>query len=325
MKNCYVCENSKNNKIHVAREMMFGTRDEFEYLECGSCSTLQLTNIPDLSLYYPENYYSFETPKETFPGSFKERFFARSVAKYFGNRKNIIGKLLSKKTTWSSDFFSPSLTFINLNINLNSKILDFGCGNGSLLLRLQWFGFKQLTGIDAFIEKDIIYSENVKILKKDLAEIEPEFELIMAHHSLEHLTDPRKTLSEFYRLLKPNKFALIRIPLVSKAWEIYGVNWVQLDSPRHIFLFTENSFRKLAEEIGFKVEKVIYDSIDFQFYASEQYRQDIPLNDERAFNGNVEQSIFSESEIENWRSEAQKLNGENKGDQACFYLKRPIL
>lgn len=33
-----VCGNESGNKIHQAKEMMFGWRDSFDYVECAHCS-----------------------------------------------------------------------------------------------------------------------------------------------------------------------------------------------------------------------------------------------------------------------------------------------
>src|SRR4051812_19942848 len=57
---CSVCGNAYGNSVHTTREMMFGTRERFDYLECADCGSLELLNVPnDLSPYYPPNYYSF--------------------------------------------------------------------------------------------------------------------------------------------------------------------------------------------------------------------------------------------------------------------------
>ena len=40
--------------------MMLGTRDEFDYVQCGKCGCLQIEEVPDnLGEYYPQDYYSF--------------------------------------------------------------------------------------------------------------------------------------------------------------------------------------------------------------------------------------------------------------------------
>ena len=54
MKNCRICD-GEISKSYTVREMLLGTRDTFEYLECGSCGCLQIAEIPDnLLKYYPD-------------------------------------------------------------------------------------------------------------------------------------------------------------------------------------------------------------------------------------------------------------------------------
>ena len=43
---CAICGNQPNNTIHIAREMMFGLRDAFRYLECAACGCVQLLDVP---------------------------------------------------------------------------------------------------------------------------------------------------------------------------------------------------------------------------------------------------------------------------------------
>ncbi len=301
--------------------MMFGWRDEFDYLECAACGTLQIVEIPELSRFYPPDYYSFGRLSEMRPEQLKSRIVRKLVADYFGSRR-AFGKIFSNRRDWTRGLFPRLFEPVNLHITTRSRILDFGSGNGLFLLDLRWFGFQDLTGVDAFIEKDLIYSENVRVLKRNLPDIEPAFDLITAHHSIEHLTDPKVVLREFHRLLRRGKFAVIRIPVVAHAWRHYGANWVQLDAPRHIFLFTEHSFRRLAETAGFTVEKVVYDSTAFQFLGSELYLKDIPLSDKTAFNGDINNSIFPPAQFAEWESRAAALNHKQDGDQACFYLRK---
>jgi len=322
---CQICGNTENNRVHRAREMMLGMRDEFKYLECARCGTLQIAEIPDLSLYYPKNYYSLGEKVETeLSQKLKSRIAARFAADYFNGNRSFVGKYFAENRDWIKRNFPVFLRQFDLNLNLDSRILDFGCGAGKLLHLLRYFGFRHLTGVDAFIEKDIFYPNGVKIYKRPLEELDSRFDLVMLHHSFEHLPNPLETLREIHRLLQPGKFCLIRIPVVNFAWEKYAVNWVQLDPPRHLFLFTEKSLRLLAEKAGFVVQQVIYDSESFQFWASEQYLRDIPLTDARSYHGDVSKSIFTAEQIADWEKQAEDLNARNRGDQACFYLRKSV-
>ena len=320
---CRICGNEQGNRIHQTREMMFGTRDTFEYLECGQCGTLQIVDIPDLSLYYPRDYYSLdESTNIEIAKNIRRRVAAKYIGKQLLYGNSMLGRWLVAKRPHLPDQFPLSLREPILNLNFHSRILDFGCGRGGLLQTLYYFGFQNLTGADAFIDDDLSYSTGVVVLKRPLAELEPDFDLIMFNHSFEHLPNPRESFLHLQRLLAPDGIALIRIPIVNYAWEKYDVNWVQLDAPRHLFLYTERAFLRLAEEAGFIVEKVAYDSGAFQFFASEQYLKDIPLLDPVAYRGVASESIFTESQIEEWESLAARLNAEGRGDQACFYLRK---
>jgi SAM-dependent methyltransferase len=146
----------------------------------------------------------------------------------------------------------------------------------------------------------------------------------MLHHSFEHLPHPRTALRDIHRLLAPGGIALIRMPVVNQAWTTYGSDWVQLDPPRHLFLYTEAGFAKMAEESGFVIEQIVYDSGSMQFWGSEQYKLDIPLNDPRSHNRPKTGTIFSPEQIEDWEREAERLNEQGLGDQAAYYLTKKV-
>jgi SAM-dependent methyltransferase len=319
---CRICGNADGNVVHRTREMMFGTRDEFDYLECRACGSLQIAEIPDLAPYYPKNYYSLEADGTGLNHGLKTKIAARLAANYFVYGRNPLGRYFARNREWISWTFPPSLREPLLKINFQTRILDFGSGGGQLLQRLHFSGFRDLTGADAFIDADIVYPNGVRILKKSLGEIEPFYDLVMLHHSFEHLPAPLESLQGVARLLRPGSFCLVRIPVVAYAWEKYGVNWVQLDPPRHLYLFTERAMRALAEKAGFEVAKVVYDSESFQFFGSEQYVRDISMLEERAYKGEVEGSIFTAEQLKNWENEAARLNADGRGDQACFYLRK---
>lgn len=318
---CRICENTDSNRVHTAREMMFGTRYPFDYLECGKCGTLQIIDIPELAPYYPDNYLSFDSEVPV-GKSLIRRIAARFAGNYFRTGQAGLGKVFVKLRPVLGEHFPPSMRDFPLGLHRNSHILDFGCGNGRLLQSLHYFGFTNLTGADAFISKDIFYPTGVNIYRRRLDEFEPPFDLIMLHHSFEHLEDPLDALRQIGRLIGSKGFGLIRIPIVSFVWEKYGVNWVQMDPPRHLFLYTENGFRALAEKAELEVVQVSYDSGAFQFWGSEQYASDVPLMDERSFWINPSTTLFSSAQIMEWQKQAEKLNAEGKGDMACFYLRR---
>ena len=322
--NCRICHNSENNIQHLFREMMYGTRDEFEYVECSKCGTIQIGYLPpNIADYYPRNYGGFSgVGAAGYSTKLSSKLIARAAGRYFTGSGGLTGFLATKIRKWPDELFPYYLREEFLDLNLNSNILDFGCGSGDLLLKLNYLGFKNLLGIDAFVDDEIAYENGLRVLKTELSNVDGKFDLIMLHHSFEHLPDPREFLATIHRKLLRRRHCIIRVPVVAKAWRIYGRNWAQLDAPRHFHLFTENGFRQLAEASGFEVVKVIYDSFaHFQFWASELYSRDIPLISENERDEKLRKELFDSDQLQAWELEAAELNRRNDGDQACYFLK----
>lgn len=99
-----------------------------------------------------------------------------------------------------------------------------------------------------------------------------------------------------------------------------GANWSDLDAPRHLYLHSHKSIRLLAEAAGPHVEDLWGDSNPFQFWASEQYAADIPLNDPRSYTQTPEESLFGPSEMAEFRARSDALNAQLRGNAICVIL-----
>ena len=308
---CKICNNQTGNKIYEVREMMFGFRDKFIYFQCSRCGCLQIEEIPgDMSKYYPSNYYSFSDHYNEDTGNSVKKLIRTLRNRYIVLNKGVLGRFICR--IFPSEEWQ---LLAEAHLTEDSAILDVGCGDGSILCLIKEMGFKHLLGVDPYIKQDIEYNSGLKIIKKFIHEINGEWDLITFHHSFEHISNPLETLQSVSNLLTKSGTCLIRVPTVSSyAWEHYRENWVQLDAPRHFFLYSIKSMTILAEMANLKVEKVIYDSTALQFTGSEQYLQDIPLIEPH--------SIFSNAEIKVFQQKAKVLNLKNQGDACAFILRK---
>lgn len=317
---CRVCGNRSANRSYRFHEMMFGTGDVFDYFKCGRCGCLQIQKEPeDPAKYYPTCYYAFQSPGRLFDNPIKA-FFKHQRSKARLGPINPIRSLLAAVYR-PPDYFH---WFERAGVTLTSNILDVGCGNGSLLVRLRKDGFVHLTGADPHIARSVVYANGVRLLKKKMDEMEGSFDFIMLHHCFEHMPDPLSVLMHLHRLLPPRRYTLIRIPVAGTwAWRHYGGNWVQLDAPRHMYLHTEASVKILAEKTGFQLSEVVYDSTEFQFWGSEQCLRGIPLRGSHSLAQNRHVSTFTGDELRAFKRRARELNENRDGDQACFFFYRP--
>lgn len=317
---CRGCGNKKGNIVFVAREMMYGLRNEFDYFECGKCRSLQIRELPaNLEKYYPEDYLQVPPGSPTLNNRSRlYRFLLHRRTNFFLGRRTIMGALLAKMR---GDSFQYDWTWLRkANVRLNSRIIDVGCGPGFLLESLIEQGFEDVYGLDRF-QKDTL--PRVNVYKCEMENLTEKFDFIMLHHSFEHMENPSEVLNVIAGLMSHNATVLIRIPVADcYAWRHYGVDWYQLDAPRHLFIPSKHAMNTLAKKSGLEVYDVIFDSDRTQISCSEQYQRDIPLRDAESTYHKPGSELFSAEELGVMDLQAEKLNFHRDGDQACFYLRR---
>jgi SAM-dependent methyltransferase len=211
----------------------------------------------------------------------------------------------------------------NTRVKYDDAILDVGTGNGSLLLDLFKIGFTNLTGIDPFIDSDRKYGA-INIYKKSIFETTGEFDLVMLHHAFEHMDEPLKVLQQLNKLLKKGSYCLIRTPVMGMySWKKYGVNWMDLDAPRHIIIHSLKSMDILARQAGFEIRKTVFDGNYMSLIGSDQYAKDIALPEANSYMVNKEASGYSKKDIEEFKAINEQNDKEQRSDQAAFYLFKP--
>jgi len=315
---CIICENKDTNTTIVVKELYMGLNETFNYQQCSKCGALQLLDIPpDLGKYYPNNnYYSF---KQGITASQKADGFRKAQADYLLFNKNKISGGLFTIGFKMPDYYH---WLKNTGTKYSDAILDIGTGNGSLLTKLSRIGFTNLTGIDPFINESKDYGK-IKILKMDVFGVMKPYDLVMMHHSLEHMFEPKKVLQQLKNILNPGGKLLIRIPVMGNyGWKKYGTYWSGIDAPRHIFIPTEKALRMMMVEAGFEIERFEYDSNDYIIWSSEQYLKGMALQDSKSYMINPKASIFTKAQIREFKKIMKKENEKGNGDTAAIYLRK---
>jgi 2-polyprenyl-3-methyl-5-hydroxy-6-metoxy-1,4-benzoquinol methylase len=240
---CPVCGNSSLSLFLTTKDY-FLTQSSFTIDQCNSCGFVFTNPIPflsDLPKYYDSPEYLSHTANSF---GFTSQIYKIFRNANIRNKFRIVNRYAKEKT-----------------------ILDIGCGTGELLHYFQKMGWK-VQGVEPnesarkFAQKNY----NIPVLNEDsLAEIDEEsFDIISMWHVLEHVPDLNGRMIQLKKLVKKEGILIIALPNLNAPDAIkYGPHWAGLDVPRHLYHFTEDSFRLLLE----KHQMELLESIPMKFDA----------------------------------------------------------
>ena len=92
-----------------------------------------------------------------------------------------------------------------------------------------------------------------------------------------------------------------------------GLDWML-----HVISFYTHpeSMNILVKRTDMRIDEIVFDSTEFQFTGSEKYLRNLQFS--------TPDDIFTKKEIRKFKKESKKLNLNNQGDAACFYLKKVL-
>jgi 2-polyprenyl-3-methyl-5-hydroxy-6-metoxy-1,4-benzoquinol methylase len=142
-------------------------------------------------------------------------------------------------------------------LNSAARLLDVGCGSGTFLQVIKALGW-QTVGLEPDPKAcEFARSVGLEVHTGSLQDttLEPaSFDAITLNHVIEHLHDPKSDLEVCLRLLRPGGTLWITTPnLGAIGHRRYGKDWLHLDPPRHLVLFTLKSLEGLIQRAGFEL------------------------------------------------------------------------
>ncbi len=245
---CLICGDQNWEYLFPARDRMFGIAGKFSEYRCGNCGFVRLDPQPsrkELPKYYPStHYYSYS---------------AETKRSFFGSIRSYMVTHLYQPT-----FFSRVLeSFLRVPAMprriRKGKILDIGCGSGDTLSLLQSVGWEcygldiDTHAIDAAHKRGLKHAAlgSYEAMKKYQDNF---FDVIRLYHVIEHLPDPSDCLKLARKKLKPGGEIIIGTPNIgSIIARIARQYWYNLDCPRHLYLFTPFTLRKLLQKNNWTV------------------------------------------------------------------------
>ena len=302
---CPWCEASLGGGDFPVVEKMHGTGEVFHYSECPSCRSMTLTFVPlDLDAYYPGDYYSFTAAP--LPQRSRLTLCARRL-----RTRAAMSRLMPRR--WAARAGGVPDWLVALRpLRRDSRLLDVGGGGGRLVARLRRMGYQASSGVDPFVD-----ATNEFVDKQSIQETHGSFDVVMFHHSLEHVPHPAADLLRASSLVGDDGRILVRLPVAGmEAWEIYGADWVALDPPRHLSVPSVAGMHAIAARCGLEIESWWCDATGNGWWASELVRQGIPHSSPLAA------EVMPAERRKQFAAIAADANRRQVGDTAGFILRR---
>lgn len=228
---CYNCSHHPTNFLFNSK--CYITDDKFKIFKCYNCHTIFPWPQPKiLDKFYPKNYRKY-------------KFFLKFLLniKYFLFVYSI-NKIFKKKI---------------------KKVLEIGCGEGTMLKF-----FKKMNWIVHGIERDnILRNKSLNIYSKRITSYKQKsFDLILMYNSLEHIKKPFKYLKEIINKLKKGGLIIITVPNYSSYQYKFGLaDWVHLDCPRHLNIFSKKTFYNLFKnDKNVNIHKISSCAFELELY-----------------------------------------------------------
>lgn len=231
---CDLCRSTEATVLFDTKDRLGLTTKLFQIAECAGCGvmrTLPAMSEEELSEFYPDEYW---------------------------------GGVPTEK--WIRSSQSDKTAFIRACRLSGGRILDVGCGAGFFLRALRGKEWER-HGIEvgekaARAAAGLLASKNiVRATLIDAAFESETFDVVTFWSSLEHTNEPRKSLVEARRILKPGGTLVVQVPNAAgyQARQFKG-DWFALDAPRHRYHFTPTSLNRILDEAGFATYRTTFQS-----------------------------------------------------------------
>lgn len=261
---CVLCRTDVAEEVAVLRDRAFPGDEEFRVVRCRSCGLHYLSPRPTpaaIARYYPDEYGCFlscapDRPPFS-PAPWKRRLKELVLALHLGYSEFPTGPRLLRPLVWL--ITAPLAWRFRdlLRAQGDRRLLDVGCGTGNALSMHAAFGWRTWgvemhppTAETARRRGHEVFTGTLE--QADYAD--GFFDVVMFHHSLEHVHAPDAALAEAFRVLKPGGRLLVALPNAGGLpRRLFRGAWYPWDPPRHLWHFDARTLGQLLRRTGFRI------------------------------------------------------------------------
>lgn len=232
---CNRCGRDDTELVNRGKDLYLDRPGDFRLVRCRHCGLIyqnpQLTS-DELLAYYPQESYQRYTPAMA-----DERSLVRRTGRQHG---------MWRRYRWVRRHAQRE----------NGRLLDVGCATGAFLATVRQQGW-EVTGVELSPYAAQYAREKVGLdvrtgTLEEAGFAADTFHVVTMWDVFEHVADPRGTLAEVARVLRPGGLLVAAVPNPSSfEARLFGEHWAGWDRPRHLHLYTPTVLRELLAEAGF--------------------------------------------------------------------------
>lgn len=151
-----------------------------------------------------------------------------------------------------------------------SKILDVGCGLGFLLSGIkdkhQKFGLEISKYAADFAQQ---FANISNCMLEDTCFADNSFDVIVAHHVIEHVDIPEDFLKKIKAILKPEGVLIVATPdFECVCAKLFKENYRMLHDKTHVSLFSFKSLKQMLLDFDFEIKNVDFPYFETEYFAN---------------------------------------------------------
>lgn len=260
---CPLCGETKHKIVVKAEDPQCGISGTFQVVACKACGHRYMNPAPtaqSIADCYPDDY----RPHQNLPTMHDPAAEQVVTDTKADTRPWYLKHLPLKKIPGLRRFFywllDDKSQLFPKKTETNCRAFELGCAAGAYLQRLQVEGW-DVQGLELGVDAaNTAVQAGMKVDQGTLSDHRypsDTYDWVALWMVLEHVPDPRATLSELFRMQAPGGTLVFSVPNAG-CWEpfVFRRHWDAWDLPRHLHHFCPSTIRRLLEECGFVDVKI---------------------------------------------------------------------